>query len=144
MKILLVILNVFAMLLSLFTVAFAEGGQCDSVVLSPENIAKYRMKIVAQIEENYGNVTVRITAPKAQGECRFRSIELMRHDGDRITLATNIPYNQNGSEIQSDSISITENDLQSYWIYLFYGDNEKCSCVSSYGVEDLKLFHQTK
>ncbi|WP_156906884.1 hypothetical protein [Desulforegula conservatrix] len=118
----------------------SEERGCDTVILSPTNIAKYDIKIHSIASDNYGNANFKINFPEYQNGCKFSSIELMRHIGERITLSTDLPLIKRNGIISCEYLSITKDELPFYWVYIFYGKNKGCTCVSAYGVQNLKLF----
>jgi hypothetical protein len=112
---------------------------CSPIALTPQDAIKYHIQISSK-PDSYGNVNFTIVFPESQDTFKFTSFELMKHTGERIELATELKTIKENKQIKCDYLSIKMEEINSYWLNIYYKEASDESCIKPFSIQQLELF----
>ncbi len=121
------------------TVSFAMDDLCSPIVIEPQDAKKHHIQIYSR-PDSYGNLNFTIVFPESKDTFKFTSFELMKHIGERIELATELQTTKENNQLKCNYLSIRMDELNSYWLNIYYKKDSDKSCVKTFSIQKLELF----
>jgi hypothetical protein len=130
---------IFFVLFIPHSISFAMDDLCSPIDLTPKDAKKYHIQISSKAD-SYGNLNFTIVFPESQDTFKFTSFELMKHTGERIELSTELKTIKENNQLKCDYLSIKMDELNSYWLNIYYKNAIDESCIKSFTIQQLESF----